>query len=109
MLSSSISAYASNTYNTSEVDSFVNEMHEKYDYKKDDLKKLFANIREEQKLKKFFKKAPERRLTWNGCDSIEEKCKILLLRFWFFIGNIGFTQIGLLEIFSDMNQPLGSR
>ena len=46
MLSSSISAYASNTYNTSEVDSFVNEMHEKYEYKKDDLKKLFANIRE---------------------------------------------------------------
>ena len=74
MLSSNISAYASNSYNTSEVDSFVNEMYEKYDYKKDDLKKLFANIREEQKLKKFFKKAPERRLTWNGCDSIEEQC-----------------------------------
>ena len=74
MLSSNITAYASNSYNTSEVDSFVNEMHEKYDYKKDDLKKLFANIREEQKLKKFFKKAPERRLTWNGCDSIEEQC-----------------------------------
>ena len=74
MLSSNITAYASNSYNTSEVDSFVNEMHEKYDYKKDDLRKLFANIREEQKLKKFFKKAPERRLTWNGCDSIEEQC-----------------------------------
>ena len=74
MFSSNISAYASNSYNTSEVDSFVNEMYEKYDYKKDDLKKLFANIREEQKLKKFFKKAPERRLTWNGCDSIEEQC-----------------------------------
>ena len=36
MLSSNITAYASNSYNTSEVDSFVNEMHEKYDYKKDD-------------------------------------------------------------------------
>ena len=42
MLSSNITAYASNSYNTSEVDSFVNEMYEKYDYKKDDLKKLFA-------------------------------------------------------------------
>ncbi len=74
ILSFNIPAYASNAYNTSEVNLFVNEMYEKYDYKKDDLKRLFANIKEEEKLKNFFRKAPERRLTWNGCDPNEEQC-----------------------------------
>lgn len=49
-------------------------MYEKHNYKKDELRRLFEQIKEEKKLKKFFKKAPERRLTWNGCDSKENNC-----------------------------------
>tara|TARA_Y100000768_G_scaffold140913_1_gene105023 strand:- start:2111 stop:3019 length:909 start_codon:yes stop_codon:yes gene_type:complete len=49
-------------------------MYEKHDFKKDELRGLFNNIKEEKKLKKFFKKAPERRLTWNGCSSKEANC-----------------------------------
>jgi membrane-bound lytic murein transglycosylase B len=49
-------------------------MYKKHDYKKDDLRKLFDQIKEEKKLKKLFKKAPERRLTWNGCKLKEKQC-----------------------------------
>jgi len=49
-------------------------MYEKHDFKKDELRGLFNNIKDEKKLKKFFKKAPERRLTWNGCSSKEANC-----------------------------------
>jgi membrane-bound lytic murein transglycosylase B len=38
------------------------------------LRKLFSQIEEEKKLKNFFKKAPERRLTWNGCMLKEKQC-----------------------------------
>jgi membrane-bound lytic murein transglycosylase B len=38
------------------------------------LRKLFSQIEEEKKLKNFFKKAPERRLTWNGCKLKEKQC-----------------------------------
>ena len=59
---------ASNSYDTIEISKFIDYMAEKHDYKKNDLRNLFNNIKEEKKLKKFFKKAPERRLTWNGCE-----------------------------------------
>jgi membrane-bound lytic murein transglycosylase B len=65
---------ASNSYDTNSVNKFIDEMYEKHDYKKDDLRKLFGQIKEEKKLKKFFKKAPERRLTWNGCKLKEKQC-----------------------------------
>ena len=65
---------ASNSYNSDIVTEFIDEMYEKHDYKKDNLKKLFSQIKEEKKLKKFFKKAPERRLTWNGCEPQENQC-----------------------------------
>ena len=65
---------ASSSYDTNSVNKFIDEMYEKHDYKKDDLRKLFGQIKEEQKLKKFFKKAPERRLTWNGCKLKEKQC-----------------------------------
>jgi len=65
---------ASNSYDVNSVNKFIDEMYEKHDYKKDDLRKLFGQIKEEKKLKKFFKKAPERRLTWNGCKLKEKQC-----------------------------------
>tara|TARA_B100001093_G_scaffold517926_1_gene600976 strand:- start:2149 stop:3153 length:1005 start_codon:yes stop_codon:yes gene_type:complete len=65
---------ASNSYNSEIVNEFIDEMYEKHNYKKDNLKKLFNQIKEEKKLKKFFKKAPERRLTWNGCEPKEKQC-----------------------------------
>ena len=75
LLASIISnANASNSYDTVEVSKFIDYMAEKHDYKKNDLRNLFNNIKEEKKLKKFFKKAPERRLTWNGCEQDEKQC-----------------------------------
>ncbi len=65
---------ASTSYNSNEVNDFINHMYKKHDFKKDELRELFNQIKEEKKLKKIFKKAPERRLTWNGCDSIEKGC-----------------------------------
>ena len=65
---------ASNSYNSKIVNEFIDEMYEKHDYEKDSLKKLFHQIKEEKKLSNFFKKAPERRLTWNGCEPQEKQC-----------------------------------
>jgi membrane-bound lytic murein transglycosylase B len=69
-----LNTLANNSYDTNSVNNFIEEMYEKHDYKKDDLKKLFSQIKEEKKLKKLFKKAPERRLTWNGCKLNEKQC-----------------------------------
>ena len=69
-----LNVLASNSYDTNSVNKFIDEMYKKHDYKKDDLKKLFSQIKEEKKLKKLFKKAPERRLTWNGCRLKEKQC-----------------------------------
>ena len=74
LISISLNANASNSYDTREVSKFIDYMAKKYDYKKNDLRNLFDNIKEEKKLKKFFKKAPERRLTWNGCEQDEKQC-----------------------------------
>ena len=67
-------ANASNSYGTKEVSKFIDYMANKHGYKKNDLRNLFNKIEEEKKLKKFFKKAPERRLTWNGCEQNEKQC-----------------------------------
>ena len=69
-----LNASANKSYDTNSVKKFIDEMYEKHDYKKDDLRKLFSQIEEEKKLKKFFKKAPERRLTWNCCKLKEKQC-----------------------------------
>ena len=69
-----LSANASNSYDTKEVSSFIEYMAKKHDFKKNDLRNLFNDIKEEKKLKKFFKKAPERKLTWNGCGKNEKQC-----------------------------------
>jgi len=67
-------ANASNSYDTEEVINFIDYMAKKHDFKKNDLRILFNDIKEEKKLKKFFKTAPERRLTWNGCGKNEKQC-----------------------------------
>ena len=74
LISITLNAIASNSYDTREVSKFIDYMVQKHGYKKNDLRNLFNNIKEEKKLKKFFKKAPERRLTWNGCEQDEKQC-----------------------------------
>lgn len=70
----SLNISANNFYDSPLVESFIDDMHNKHNFEKGKLKQLFNQIREEKKLKKFFKKAPERRLTWNGCESKEKQC-----------------------------------
>ena len=74
LISIIFNANASNSYGTKEVSKFIDYMANKHGYKKNDLRNLFNKIEEEKKLKKFFKKAPERRLTWNGCEQDEKQC-----------------------------------
>jgi len=71
---SSLNISANSSYNSDLVRDFIDEMHNKHKFDKEELQKLFSTIKEEKKLKKFFKKAPERRLTWNGCELKEKKC-----------------------------------
>jgi len=66
--------FANTSYKSTEVNNFINYMYEKHNFEKEDLRRLFDQIKEEKKLKKFFKRAPERRLTWNGCDLKENNC-----------------------------------
>tara|TARA_B100000900_G_scaffold410466_1_gene428317 strand:+ start:350 stop:1354 length:1005 start_codon:yes stop_codon:yes gene_type:complete len=68
------STFANSSYNSNDVNNFINHMNKNYNYDKDELRGLFNKIKEEKKLKKFFKKAPERRLTWNGCNLKEKNC-----------------------------------
>ena len=68
------STFANTSYDSIEVNSFINYMYEKHNFERNELRELFNQIKEEKKLKKFFKKAPERRLTWNGCNLKENNC-----------------------------------
>ena len=61
-------------YSSGEVKSFINFMSSEHNYDKDLLKKLFDEIKTEKKIKKYFKKAPERTLTWNGCNKEDKSC-----------------------------------
>ena len=45
---------ASNSYNSNIVNQFIDEMYEKHDYKKDNLKELFNQIKDRKKIKKIF-------------------------------------------------------
>ncbi len=66
--------FANNAYKTDEVNDFIEYMSNKYKFEKNELRKLFNEIKEKKKLKKYFKQAPERRLTWNGCMPREKNC-----------------------------------
>ncbi|MBS83516.1 MAG: lytic murein transglycosylase B [Gammaproteobacteria bacterium] len=66
--------HASSPYDTIEVDEFIDYMHDKHTYDKQKLRNLFKNVKAESRLKKFFKRAPERTLTWNGCDKTDINC-----------------------------------
>ena len=68
------SIFANANYDSNQVNNFINYMYEKHDFEKKELRALFDEIKEEKKLKKFFKKAPERRLSWNGCEVNEKDC-----------------------------------
>ena len=61
-------------YKHSEVDDFISYMHEKHTYDKESLRVLFSEIKSQPRIKKYFKKAPERTLTWNGCQANVKNC-----------------------------------
>ena len=61
-------------YDNNEIKNFINHMHTKHNFNKAKLEKLFIEIIPEKRIKKFFKKAPERTLTWNGCDKKDKNC-----------------------------------
>ncbi len=68
-------AYSYDEYlSNSEVQEFIEHMHEKYDYDKKKLTQLFSEIKPNKKIKKYIKKAPERTLTWNGCNKQDKNC-----------------------------------
>tara|TARA_B100000035_G_scaffold258192_1_gene228450 strand:+ start:845 stop:1861 length:1017 start_codon:yes stop_codon:yes gene_type:complete len=95
--------HAGSSYNTAEVDRFINEMYKKHNYEKDILKKLFSSIQEEKKLNQFFKKAPERRLTWNGCEVNEKQC-INYKRLFVNENNIKNGQLFMRENHDNLNR-----
>ena len=49
-------------------------MKETHNYDEKKLRKLFSQITPEKRLIKFFRKAPERTLTWNGCLKKQKGC-----------------------------------
>jgi membrane-bound lytic murein transglycosylase B len=62
------------SYDQYEVNDFINFMYTKHSYNKEHLKLLFNEIKAEPRIKKYFKKAPEKTLTWNGCKANDRKC-----------------------------------
>jgi membrane-bound lytic murein transglycosylase B len=61
-------------YKNNKVISFINFMHKEHGYNKNELQSLFNEIKSESRLKKFFTRAPERMLTWNGCEKYDVTC-----------------------------------
>ena len=61
-------------YDQHEVTNFISFMNSEHSYSKEHLKILFNEIKTEPRIKKYFKKAPERTLTWNGCEANDKKC-----------------------------------
>ena len=72
-LSSSVQATLKG-YDKNEIQNFINHMNSKYNFDKAELEKLFIEITPEKRIKKYFKKAPERTLTWNGCEEKDKNC-----------------------------------
>jgi len=60
--------------NKRDVNEFVEYMFNEHSYDKAELNILFDNVKPESRIKKYFKKAPERTLTWNGCNPKDMKC-----------------------------------
>ena len=69
-----LSSTAMASYDQYKVNNFIDFMNSKHSYSKENLKILFNEIKAEPRIKKYFKKAPERTLTWNGCKANDKKC-----------------------------------
>ena len=61
-------------YNHNKVDDFINYMYAEHSYSKENLRLLFGEIKSQPRIKKYFKKAPERTLTWDGCKTSVKNC-----------------------------------
>ena len=70
----SISSTAYSELRNDEVNNFIEFMYKKHTYDKSKLRLLFDDVKTESRIKKFFKKAPERILTWNGCKKLDNNC-----------------------------------
>ena len=60
--------------NEKDIKTFIEHMHDEYSFDKNKLQYLFDNVKAEPRIKKYFRKAPERTLTWNGCAKQDKKC-----------------------------------
>ena len=69
-----LSSTAMASYDQYKVNNFIDFMHSEHSYSKENLKILFNEIKAEPRIKKYFKKAPERTLMWNGCKAEDKKC-----------------------------------
>ena len=56
LISVTFNTYATSQYNTKDVNNFIEYMVDEHNFEENDLRELFANIKEERKLKKFLKK-----------------------------------------------------
>lgn len=74
LIITSVSPLYADKYNTHDVKKFVKFMEKEHNYDSEILFELFSEIKTENRIKKFFKKAPERTLTWNGCDIKDKNC-----------------------------------
>ena len=67
--------YSNDSYlDKKEVQDFIKYMYEEHNYEEKKLKQLFSKIKPNKKIKKYIKKAPERTLTWNGCNENDKNC-----------------------------------
>tara|TARA_Y100000389_G_scaffold142417_1_gene140434 strand:- start:4849 stop:5877 length:1029 start_codon:yes stop_codon:yes gene_type:complete len=69
-----LSSTAMASYDQYKVNNFIDFMYSEHSYSKENLKILFNEIKAEPRIKKYFKKAPERTLMWNGCKAEDKKC-----------------------------------
>ena len=60
--------------NEKDIKIFIDYMYSEHAFDKTELQYLFNNVKPEPRIKKYFRKAPERTLTWNGCTKQDKKC-----------------------------------
>ncbi len=96
-------------YKNNEVKNFINFMYKEHGYNKQELQSLFNEIKSESRLKKFFTRAPERTLTWNGCEKYDATCtnyKNLFVKKSHIANGVKYWQRNQ-EILSDVQKKYG--
>jgi len=66
--------YADNGYNKKDINDFIEFMHTEHKFDKRLLSSLFSEVKTEKRIQRYIKKAPERTLSWNGCELKNKNC-----------------------------------